>query len=333
MFDFLEEELNQSNETKVLKSNYQSLTPRHLIVAPKNKSIVAVDFRNQELYFLAVLSGDKAMQKAFTSADKLPYLDDNSEVKVDKDGNKLYYPNPYCDLHTITAKECCFPEIFKGVPEDKWISVAKDKKKIKLLGDARYYAKKTNFGIVYLQSPETMAQQAYVRVERTKVWRRNHEKLFVDCHRWIAEQKNLAEARGWARTATGRQRWVREDNSKSQGASPGRSGVNHCIQGLGAELGKRCLVALTKKYQGTPVRLLSLIHDEVIVEVPGNCTRIKDAKGISYQPDKEVLYWANQVEQILQQTQTELLDEIALEGDEGKFKGKTSKDIGKYWSH
>lgn len=331
MFDFLEEE--QPTNTTIKKSNYTNITPRHLIVAPKGKSIVAVDFRNQELYFIAVLSGDKAMQKAFTSPEQLPYTDDNGEIKRDEKGEEITYPNPYCDLHTITAKECCFPEIFRGESEDKWISIAKDKKKIKLLGDARYYAKKTNFGIVYLQSAETMAEQAYVKVEKTTIWKRNHEKLFVDCHRWIAEQKTLAEARGWARTATGRQRWVKEDNSKSKGASPGRSGVNHCIQGLGAELGKRCLVELTKKFQGTDVRLLSLIHDEVIVEVPGNCTRIKNGKGIEYKPDEEVIYWANLVEQLLQQTQTKLLDEIVSEEDVGKFKGKTSKDIAKYWSH
>jgi hypothetical protein len=72
----------------------------------------------------------------------------------------------------------------------------------------------------------------YVKVEVADKWIKNHKLTYRTFHEWSEEIAGLSEARGWSRNRQGRIRWVAEDNAKGAGSSPGRSGVNHQIQGL-----------------------------------------------------------------------------------------------------
>lgn len=292
------------------------------------------------MYFIAVLSGDENMIKAFEAPAKLPLTDQEGNQVYDEKGNPKYFKNPNADLHTITTKTCCFPEVFEGKPFSEWSAIARNPEVIQLLGDPRLYGKKTNFGIVYLQTPKTMAEQNYLPVEICEKWRNNHEQQFFEAHRWIAEQEDWANVRGWARNSLGRQRWTREDNAKKQGASPGRSGVNHLVQSLGAELAKMSIIRIEKLFRGTPAKLIGLIHDEVLLEVPGSCSlSLKETKEGSsiydpcYIPDKEAKSWAEYARLELENTQTELFDMVVQDINVGRFKGKAEADISVFWSH
>lgn len=280
------------------------------------------------------------MLQAFESEEKLPLKNEQGEYVKDEDGNIKYYKNPNADLHTLAAAHCCFPDLFRGKPLEEWDLIARDPDSIKLLGDPRVYGKKVNFGIVYLQTPQTMAEQNYLPTEVCDEWRKNHELQFPDAHRYIDEQEEWANARGWARNAMGRLRWVREDNAKQQGASPGRSGVNHLIQSLGAELAKLAMIRLEKLFRGTPARLIGLIHDEVLIEIPGK-SRLQlvkregtdDVYEPQYVPDEEAAAWAESARLELERAQTGLFDSIVSDQYKGRFKGKAEADISLFWSH
>jgi hypothetical protein len=309
-----------------------------VITAPEGNVLAAIDFKNQELYFIAVLSGDEEMLKAFESPSKLPLKDENGNLVYDESGEQIYYKNPESDLHLITAMTCCFPEIFKGVMEHELDKVARNPKKLpKLLGSPRGYGKTTNFGIVYRQTAQSMAELNYLPLEETEKWLSNHKKQFQKAHQWLEQETLLAEVRGWAPNALGRIRWTREDNAKKQGSSAGRSGVNHKIQSLGAELAKMSIIRLEKKFRGTPAKLIGLIHDECLIEVPGKAIfNPKQQEGYlepEYKPDEEALSWVGMAEQELKKAEEELFNEIVSPKDYNRFEGLVESDISLFWAH
>ncbi len=87
----------------------------------------------QELLIAAVMSQDPIMMKTFTEP----------ETKTLPDGTP--YPNPWADMHTLTAKNCCFPKDYIDVPEFQWVKVAKEVPKGKTK-KRRDNGKITNFG-------------------------------------------------------------------------------------------------------------------------------------------------------------------------------------------
>ena len=138
--------------------------------------------------------------------------------------------------NTINAMNCTHPHIFKGVPKERLVKVAKDKTLITEKGSARDWAKCLQYGIQYLQGAKGLADLHNIPQKRGQAWIDQHEATFPRYHKWVAEEKHLAEVRGWSQTEHGNMRFVREDNAKAAGSSPGRSGVNHLIQGLNKAL-------------------------------------------------------------------------------------------------
>ena len=212
-----------------------SITARHGFVAPEGWSLVSIDYSNQEMYIAAILSGDEVMLNAFRPdqevADYIFYLTDDGKILM-KDGKPVMVKNPLKDLHTQTSLSCCHPHLFVGKQPHQYIEIAKDKSLTPTGKPSRDYAKTVNFGILYMQTAVAMSQQNYITEEEAEVWIKNHKEKYHTFHSWAAEVASLSTARGWYRNqSTGRLRWVQEDNSKSAGASPARSGVNFGIQG------------------------------------------------------------------------------------------------------
>ena len=138
--------------------------------------------------------------------------------------------------NSINSMNCTHPHIFRNVPKEKIVKVAKDKSLIPEKGSARDWAKCLQYGIQYLQGANGMASLHNISEKKAQSWIDQHESTFPRYHKWVAEEQHLAEVRGWVQTPQGRTRFVREDNAKAAGASPGRSGVNHLIQGLNKAL-------------------------------------------------------------------------------------------------
>jgi hypothetical protein len=313
------------------------MTPRHGFVSrwqdPTHPEVfIDLDFRNQELYIAGVLSQDKTFLRAL--------LEEPEYKTIEIDGKEVTYPNPAADLHTLTTKDCCFPEFFIGVPEHKIVATAKDEALIKQKGAPRDYGKVTNFGIAYFQTAKAMADLNYLPEEECAQWIERHEATYVQFHSWAKQEKELAAARGWvANDWSGRIRWVQEENSKAAGASPGRSGVNFKIQSLGADIGKLALVKLLKESLRTPIkiqrfRIRAFIHDEVLITAPGRCwldeaaTEKASAKAGAWTPkwayDDQARETAERCKQLMEEAESEVL---------GGYPGMASYSIGPYWVH
>lgn len=300
------------------------LTPRHAIVAPPGYVLASVDFSNQEMYIGAVLSQDQVMLNAFSAP-----LTISIESKE--------YPNPDTDLHTLTTVNCCFPSLFEGVPKHLWVATAKDESLITMKGSPRDFAKRTNFGILYLATAKTLAETNHVKESAAQTWIDLHTKTYHGFHNWAEEIAAIVTARGWIQNSVGRWRWCAEDNAKAAGASPARSGVNFMIQGLAADMSKLACIKVSRALSGSKAKILALIHDEIIALVPGRCSlnvektlaKIKKVNGEFLIPvfdaDEEATYWGNVVKQCMEEAESELFD--------WRYPGKAECSISPYWNH
>lgn len=242
-----------------------SITPRHCFGAKEGEVFISLDFKNQEMYTAGVLSQDPLILNAL--------LSEPEQKTIVVEGKEIVYKNYLADLHTITCLKCCFPNLFEGQPEWKYVDIAKDQSLIPQKGDPRLYAKVTNFGIIYGQTHVSMAKLNHVPEETAKTWIEQHKNTFSKFHDWAAEQMHLGKVRGWApNDYTGRIRAVNEDNAKAQGSSPSRSALNSKVQGLCAEIGKLSLVRVAKLADSKPfIKIRAFVHDELCVTAPGRC--------------------------------------------------------------
>ncbi len=301
-----------------------NLTPRHGIVAPTGYSIVSADYQAMELYIAAVLSGDEIMLNTFRVSPK-----------VTVEGKE--YANPDSDLHTLTAQGCCFPQIFEGKPKHLWVSIAKDESAIAQKGSARDFAKRTNFGLIYLATAKTLSETNHVPEEICQTWIDLHKRTYKGFWNWAEEIAAIATARGWIANTASRIRYVNEDNAKAAGASPARSGVNHMVQSLGSDIAKRALIKISHAFAGSKARIIGLVHDEVLALVPGT-TSINAAKTLAatekaggkylvpvFDADEEATYWALVVKRCMEEAECELFD--------SRYPGKAEYSIAPFWQH
>ena len=281
------------------------VTSRHCFVAPPGFSLVSVDYKSQEMLIAAVLSGDKLMLASF---------EEPPTKTVVVEGKEITYPNPATDLHLLTTKDCCFPQFFEDKPEHEWLKIAKNTTTSsgKALRDV---AKTVNFGLIYLATPKTLAKQVYAREEEARRWVERHQNLYQGFWQWAWRHERLANAQGWARNEGFRRiRWVAEDNAKSQGASPGRSGVNHLVQSLGADITKLAMLYLHRLFDGTKARLVSSVHDELVCLVPGVCSMKKASLNPKtggweweWEPDEQVQEWMAKIRREMEKAESQLL--------------------------
>jgi len=293
-----------------------------VVMAPPGRVITSCDYSGQELMVAACVSNDEVMLQSF----KLP-----EQITI----AGITYDNPYADLHTLTTKNCCFPQLFENVPEHLWVSTARNPDLIKLKGDPRSYGKRLNFGIIYGQTAQAISDQQYVPLKTAEDWIKKHKKTYSGFHLWAEEIAHIGEARGWIPTPYDQRiRWVAEANSKGAENSAGRLAVNHCIQGTSATMTKMALVEITKRIDLDKVYLIATAHDEIVVEHPGRVTldldldksKIKNnvvTKPV-WVPDEEALYWARQIQAIMLQAEEEVL--------QGKLKGRVGVAIAPWWS-
>ncbi len=308
------------------------LTPRQGIVAPKGYSIASLDFSGQELMIAAVWSQDQVMLDSF----RLP------ETRIAPDGKE--YPNPYSDLHTLSTVQCTFPKLFlnedgTAKPWWEWTKIAKDGRLITQKGDPRSYSKILNFGVIYGQSATSISSFHHVPLATAETWLKNHQSTYHGFHDWFKETKAIGEARGWIETPwCKRVRWVNEDNAKGSGESPGIAAVNHCVQGAAADIGKiagiRALDWINRNGLYDKVKIIGMVHDELLVMGPGRCRLNFEKSEFSedgqtctkpkWHVDEEVYEWVNPIRQIMIDTETESFD--------GMLTGRVGVGIAPYWS-
>ena len=140
---------------------------------------------------------------------------------------------------------------------------------IDVLGDAskRAISKRLNFGVVYGVGAVSFARRAGILEDEA---RRIIEQYFakyrnVDRYLKQCEQRALRDCE--IRTASQRRILYRFDkDDRAQRSAVARAARNAPIQGTSADILKRALHYIATRYSGTDVRIVNIVHDEIIVE-------------------------------------------------------------------
>ena len=156
------------------------------------------------------------------------------------------------DIHTQTAAQ-----IFNVMP-------------LMVTPEMRTGAKAVNFGIIYGQGPLGLSQSLNISLRQAKEYIDNYFRNFQGVRRWIDEQVAQARQKGFVKTMFGHIRYLPEFNmgvSKMTSFAQ-RAAINTIVQGGSADIIKKAMVDIFRNLQGTPVKMIMQVHDELIFEVP-----------------------------------------------------------------
>lgn len=207
------------------------------IKAPEGYSIVSQDLQTGEMYYAAVLSGDKELQKVFTSGG---------------------------DFHSTIAKSvfnlpCAVEDVRKLFP------------------GKRQAAKAISFGILYGSGPnkvsETVSKETgeYYALEDAKEDISAYFKRFHKLKKWLNERKAFIEANGFTYSYFGRKRRLPNVFSADKGiaAHEVRSGINAEIQSLCSDINLLAAIETANevKSKGLDANIFMLVHDSIVALV------------------------------------------------------------------
>jgi DNA polymerase I-like protein with 3'-5' exonuclease and polymerase domains len=224
------------------------------VVPRKGYKIVAADLTTAEVYYAAVLSGDKAMQQVF--------------VLMQKD------PAKYPDFHSNIA------HMVFGLPCEP----AEVKKRFPALRQA---AKAITFGILYGSGAASVSEQVNLAKlengehqdctkELAQQYIKTYFSRFPQLKRWIDSCHNEIRNNGYIYNFFGRKRRLLNINSADRGVAAGevRSGFNAIIQSVSSDhllLGALETHEALKKNPDIDARIFALVHDSVVAEVREDC--------------------------------------------------------------
>lgn len=204
---------------------------KKMFIPPKGFLLMEVDYSQAELRVVAEVANDKAMIDIFardynihvaTACKSVGKLDKYDEVK------KMIKVGEAMDLDVL------------NLPENKEILFwVKQKKK----------AKTINFGILYGQGPDKLAEGMGVTVEEAEEFTAQWYKAYPEVEAWIKRQKKYAQKYGYVYNMFGRKRRLYNINSEKYGLKleAERQAVNTPIQGTASDFGLFSQVVIREK--------------------------------------------------------------------------------------
>jgi len=211
------------------------------IKAIEGYKIVSQDLTTAEMYYAAVLSGDKNLQQVFSSGG---------------------------DFHSTIAK------MVFSLP-----CAVEDVKK--LYGSMRQSAKAISFGILYGSGANKVSQtvskatgQPYP-VEQAREDIKAYFNKFSKLKKWLNERKTFIETNGYTYSFFGRKRRLPNVFSSDKGiaAHEVRSGINAEVQSLASDINLLGAMATANevKAKGLDAKIFMLVHDSVVALVKDEC--------------------------------------------------------------
>lgn len=151
------------------------------------------------------------------------------------------------DVHTFVASAV------HNIPEDK------------VTGDIRTPIKRVSFGIIYGQSPGSLAQQLNIEKSESEHLFERVFALFPNIKGFIDKQHSFVKKRGYVETLMGRRRYLEHVRSAKEGdhGKAYRDAVNTPVQGTASDL---CWTSFGRAWRDIqdfhiPALPFSLIHD------------------------------------------------------------------------
>jgi DNA polymerase-1 len=148
---------------------------------------------------------------------------------------------------------------------------------IEVSSEQRRAAKAINFGLIYGMSAFGLAKQ--IGVDRTAgaAYMDRYFARYPGVARYMEETRAVARDKGYVETVFGRRLWLPEIRSSNAGRRQGaeRAAINAPMQGTAADLIKRAMIAVQDWLDEQKLRSLLVlqVHDELVLEVPGQRTR------------------------------------------------------------
>lgn len=207
------------------------------IKARPGYKIVSQDLATAEMYYAAVLSGDKNLQAVFTSGG---------------------------DFHSTIAKmvfnlPCPVDEVKK------------------LYANMRQSAKAISFGILYgsgaakVSATVSKATGEYYPVEQAQEDINAYFTKFNKLKAWLKSRKEFIETNGYTYSFFGRKRRLPNVFSSDKGiaAHEVRSGINAEVQSLASDINLLGAIGTTRdvKAAGLDAKIFMLVHDSIVAEV------------------------------------------------------------------
>jgi DNA polymerase-1 len=137
--------------------------------------------------------------------------------------------------------------------------------------EQRDFAKRLNFGVVYGIGARRFALLTGLKETEAEDLLKRYFATYHDLDAWLRDAAFKAvRERTAPRTVAGRLFRFNFDPEDKQAASLAqRNGKNAPIQGSSADIIKRALRLLHDRLKGTEARVVNVVHDEVVVECPG----------------------------------------------------------------
>lgn len=207
------------------------------IQAPAGYKIVSQDLTTAEMYYAAVLSGDKNLQEVFSSGG---------------------------DFHSTIAK------MVFNLP----CPVDEVKKKY---GSMRQSAKAISFGILYgsgankVSQTVTKATGENYPVEQARDDIKQYFTKFSRLKKWLDDRKNFIETNGYTYSFFGRKRRLPNVFSTDKGiaAHEVRSGINAEVQSLASDVNLLGAMRTANEVaeKGVDAKIFMLVHDSIVALV------------------------------------------------------------------
>lgn len=209
---------------------------RDIFIAEPNNILFSADFASQELRLAAIVSNDEKMISAFNEGKDLHLMTANSAYN-------LNIPDEYL----ITTNEKY--EEYKN-------KFGKERKKAKFI----------NFGILYGASAYGVSNLTGEDENKSKEMVENYYNYYKGIKEMKSNAERFVQKNKYVENMFGRKRRFNEINSNAK-----RQAVNFLIQGTAADMLKICLGRVWKLVKENPeIKIISTIHDEIIIQVPIN---------------------------------------------------------------
>lgn len=137
----------------------------------------------------------------------------------------------------------------------------------------RRFAKAVNFGLIYGMGAFRLARDSELTLAESENYIKEYFERFPGIQRYLDETKAKAREQGYVETLLGRRRYfpvLKGSSNRQLIMRAEREAVNHPIQGTAADIIKLAMLELHKTLTADfRARLLLQVHDELLLEVPG----------------------------------------------------------------
>lgn len=141
----------------------------------------------------------------------------------------------------------------------------------------RSTGKNTNFAMLYESGAWNLSRKFRIPIKEAEHILTAFKSNYLYLTKWKDSYGREVIANGYAETLLGRKRYFLVPGFYSQSfeseiAKIKREGINHRIQGTSADVTKLAMIKLHKPIKFLGGRLLLSVHDEIVSEVPEECS-------------------------------------------------------------